>query len=58
MTEGNFTDYVKVYVRSGMEVKDPLICTEKKFVEKGGPDGGDGVEVVILSYGVIKTYGH
>ena len=42
MTEGNFTDYVKVYVRSGNGGKGSTHLHREKFVEKGGPDGGDG----------------
>ena len=42
MTEGNFTDYVKVYVRSGNGGKGSAHLHREKFIEKGGPDGGDG----------------
>jgi len=42
MTEGNFTDYVKVYVRSGNGGKGSTHLHREKFVEKGGPDGGAG----------------
>jgi GTP-binding protein len=41
MTEGNFVDYVKYLFRPEKEEKDLRICIEK-FIEKGGPDGGDG----------------
>lgn len=42
MTEGNFTDYVKVYIRSGNGGKGSAHLHREKFIEKGGPDGGDG----------------
>ncbi|EID74611.1 GTPase ObgE [Imtechella halotolerans] len=42
MTEGNFTDYVKVLVASGNGGKGSSHLHREKFVEKGGPDGGDG----------------
>lgn len=42
MTEGNFVDYVKVYLRSGNGGKGSAHLRREKFVAKGGPDGGDG----------------
>ncbi|MFK8268567.1 GTPase ObgE [Capnocytophaga cynodegmi] len=42
MTEGNFTDYVKVFVASGNGGKGSIHLHREKFVAKGGPDGGDG----------------
>ncbi|MDO4881652.1 MAG: GTPase ObgE [Capnocytophaga sp.] len=42
MTEGNFTDYVKVFVTSGNGGKGSAHLHKEKFVAKGGPDGGDG----------------
>ncbi|CEN33136.1 GTPase ObgE [Capnocytophaga cynodegmi] len=42
MTEGNFTDYVKVFVASGNGGKGSMHLHREKFVAKGGPDGGDG----------------
>ena len=42
MTEGNFVDYVKVYVASGNGGKGSTHLHREKYVEKGGPDGGDG----------------
>ena len=42
MTEGNFVDYVKVYVSSGNGGKGSTHLHREKYVEKGGPDGGDG----------------
>lgn len=42
MTEGNFIDYVKVYVASGNGGKGSAHLHREKYVAKGGPDGGDG----------------
>ncbi len=42
MTEGNFTDYVKVYAASGNGGKGSMHLHREKFIAKGGPDGGDG----------------
>ena len=42
MTEGNFVDYVKIYVASGNGGKGSTHLHREKYVEKGGPDGGDG----------------
>lgn len=42
MTEGNFTDYVKVFVSSGNGGKGSSHLHREKYVAKGGPDGGDG----------------
>ncbi|HSR60314.1 MAG TPA: GTPase ObgE [Robiginitalea sp.] len=42
MTEGNFVDYVKVYLRSGNGGQGSAHLRREKFVAKGGPDGGDG----------------
>ncbi len=42
MTEGNFVDYVKIHVSSGNGGKGSSHLHREKFVEKGGPDGGDG----------------
>ncbi|HLV39427.1 MAG TPA: GTPase ObgE [Xanthomarina sp.] len=42
MTEGNFVDYVKLHVSSGNGGKGSAHLHREKFVEKGGPDGGDG----------------
>ncbi|MGZ0017587.1 GTPase ObgE [Yeosuana sp. AK3] len=42
MTEGNFVDYVKMYVSSGNGGKGSAHLHREKFIEKGGPDGGDG----------------
>lgn len=42
MTEGNFVDYVKLHVTSGNGGAGSAHLHREKFVEKGGPDGGDG----------------
>lgn len=42
MTEGNFVDYVKIYIASGNGGKGSTHLHREKFIEKGGPDGGDG----------------
>ncbi|SFC14579.1 GTP-binding protein [Flagellimonas taeanensis] len=42
MTEGNFVDYVKVFVSSGKGGKGSAHLHREKYVAKGGPDGGDG----------------
>ncbi|MDR2223979.1 MAG: GTPase ObgE [Flavobacteriaceae bacterium] len=42
MTEGNFVDYVKIYVASGKGGRGSTHLHREKFIEKGGPDGGDG----------------
>lgn len=42
MTEGNFVDYVKMHVTSGKGGQGSAHLHREKFIEKGGPDGGDG----------------
>ncbi len=42
MTEGNFVDYVKVFVQSGNGGKGSAHLHREKYITKGGPDGGDG----------------
>ncbi len=42
MTEGNFVDYVKVYLSSGNGGKGSTHLHREKYITKGGPDGGDG----------------
>mgnify|MGYP000365562650 CR=1 FL=1 len=42
MTEGNFVDYVKMYVSSGNGGKGSTHLHREKYISKGGPDGGDG----------------
>ena len=42
MTEGNFVDYVKLHVTSGHGGRGSTHLHREKYIEKGGPDGGDG----------------
>jgi len=42
MTEGNFVDYIKVHAKSGKGGKGSVHLHREKYVDKGGPDGGDG----------------
>ena len=42
MTEGNFVDYVKMYVSSGKGGQGSAHLHREKYIAKGGPDGGDG----------------
>jgi len=42
MTEGNFVDYVKMQVTSGNGGKGSSHLHREKYIQKGGPDGGDG----------------
>ncbi len=42
MTEGNFVDYVRVFMTSGNGGKGSAHLHREKFIIKGGPDGGDG----------------
>lgn len=38
----NFIDYVKIHCKSGLGGPGSSHFRREKFVEKGGPDGGDG----------------
>ncbi|OUS17910.1 GTPase ObgE [Nonlabens dokdonensis] len=42
MTEGNFVDYTKVTIESGRGGKGSTHLHREKYIDKGGPDGGDG----------------
>ena len=50
MTEGNFTDYVKVYVRSGNGGKGSTHLHREKFVEKGN------ISTEIVIYGLFLCF--
>jgi len=42
MTEGNFVDYIKIFANSGKGGKGSVHLHREKYIQKGGPDGGDG----------------
>lgn len=42
MAQSNFVDYVKIFCRSGAGGNGASHFRHEKFVEFGGPDGGDG----------------
>ncbi|MDY7395634.1 GTPase ObgE [Aureibaculum sp. 2210JD6-5] len=42
MVEGNFVDYIKIHTASGKGGKGSVHLHREKFIQKGGPDGGDG----------------
>ncbi|VAW10058.1 GTP-binding protein Obg [hydrothermal vent metagenome] len=42
MTEGNFVDYVRIFLTSGNGGKGSVHLHREKYITKGGPDGGDG----------------
>lgn len=42
MASSNFIDYVKINVRSGAGGAGSVHFRREKYVDKGGPDGGDG----------------
>lgn len=42
MASSNFVDYVKIFCRSGKGGGGSVHFRKEKFVEFGGPDGGDG----------------
>jgi len=42
MTEGNFVDYIKIFAASGNGGKGSVHLHREKYIQKGGPDGGDG----------------
>ena len=48
MTEGNFVDYVKIYVSSGKEEKDLRIYIEKNLSKKE--------DLMVVMVVVVDTY--
>lgn len=42
MSGSNFVDYVKIFCRSGNGGSGSAHLHREKFIDKGGPDGGDG----------------
>ncbi|TDB66002.1 GTPase ObgE [Arundinibacter roseus] len=42
MASSNFIDYVKIHARSGAGGAGSIHFRREKYVDKGGPDGGDG----------------
>ena len=42
MSESNFIDYVKIYIRSGKGGRGSVHFRREKYIPWGGPDGGDG----------------
>jgi len=42
MSGSNFVDYVKIFCRSGHGGPGSRHLRREKYIEKGGPDGGDG----------------
>ena len=42
MSDSNFVDYVKIYIRSGKGGRGSVHFRREKYIPWGGPDGGDG----------------
>src|SRR5512133_4044472 len=42
MSGSNFVDYIKSFCRSGKGGAGSAHLRREKFIQKGGPDGGDG----------------
>ena len=60
MAGSNFVDYVKIFARSGHGGSGSAHFRREKFVEFGGPDGGDGGTAVaedILSCAATASIG-
>ena len=58
MTEGNFVDYVKIYLASGKGGKGSTHLHREKFIEKGGGDGGRGGHVILVGNKGLWTLFH
>ena len=61
MTEGNFTDYVKIHVQSGKGGQGSAHLRREKYIPKGGPDGGDGGRgghIILLANSNMWTLHH
>ena len=58
MTEGNFVDYVKLFVNSGNGGKGSIHLHREKFITKGGPDGGDGGRGGHIILEATNNFGH
>lgn len=52
-----YTDYTKIFVKSGNGGNGAISFRREKYVAAGGPDGGDGgkVEMYILLQIKIQT---
>ena len=44
---GNFVDHVKITCKAGNGGNGSMSFHREKFVLNGGPDGGDGVTVIL-----------
>ena len=42
MASSNFIDYVKIFFRSGKGGAGAVSFRREKYIESGGPNGGDG----------------
>jgi GTP-binding protein len=47
MAETNFVDYVKIFCRSGKGGRGSAHFRREKYIPKGGPDGGDGGNIIL-----------
>jgi hypothetical protein len=52
MTEGNFVDYVKIFVSSEKEEKDLRICIERNLLKKVDRMDGRGGHVFLGNKGL------
>ena len=49
----SFIDYVKIYCRSGKGGPGSMHFHRAKYVPKGGPDGGDGIFLEVVTSTLI-----